>query len=59
MKQPVTFELIQSVASNTLGNLSEFCFLLGSAIVQSIVKNHINDFEDFYAVILSRAHAWK
>ena len=28
------------------------------AIVHSIVKNHLNDFEDFYSVILSRAKNW-
>jgi uncharacterized protein YutE (UPF0331/DUF86 family) len=28
------------------------------AIVHSIVKNHLNDFEDFYTVILSRAKNW-
>jgi uncharacterized protein YutE (UPF0331/DUF86 family) len=27
-------------------------------IVHSIVKNHLNDFEDFYTVILSRARCW-
>jgi uncharacterized protein YutE (UPF0331/DUF86 family) len=28
------------------------------AIVHSIVKKHLNDFEDFYAVILKRASQW-
>jgi uncharacterized protein YutE (UPF0331/DUF86 family) len=29
------------------------------AIVHSIVTNHLNDFEEFYAIILKRAQAWK
>ncbi|HXH31110.1 MAG TPA: DUF86 domain-containing protein [Bacteriovoracaceae bacterium] len=29
------------------------------AIVHSIVKNHLNDFEEFYTVILKRAQNWK
>jgi uncharacterized protein YutE (UPF0331/DUF86 family) len=29
------------------------------AIVQSIVKNHLKDFEEFYAVALERARTWK
>jgi uncharacterized protein YutE (UPF0331/DUF86 family) len=29
------------------------------AIVHSIVKSHLNDFEEFYAVILQRARQWK
>lgn len=27
-------------------------------IVHSIVKNHLNDFEEFYTIILSRARSW-
>ncbi len=29
------------------------------AIVHSIVKNHLKDFEDFYTVIFNRAKNWK
>jgi len=29
------------------------------AMVYAIVKDHISDFEDFYAVILTRAKNWK
>jgi uncharacterized protein YutE (UPF0331/DUF86 family) len=28
------------------------------AIVQSLIKNHLNDFEDFYTVILDKAKLW-
>jgi uncharacterized protein YutE (UPF0331/DUF86 family) len=28
------------------------------AIVHAIVKNHLSDFEEFYAVILHRATQW-
>ena len=29
------------------------------AIVHSVVKNHLSDFEEFYIVILNRAQNWK
>lgn len=29
------------------------------AIVHSIVKNHLEDFEEYYAVVLRRANNWK
>lgn len=67
-----SFEILHKHSLITKESCQKLCSMVGfrnisvhdyeeikPAIVHSIVKNHLNDFEEFYTVILNRANSWK
>jgi uncharacterized protein YutE (UPF0331/DUF86 family) len=66
-----SFEILNKHAVITKESCQKLCSMVGfrnisvhdyeeikPAIVQAIVKKHLNDFTDFYSVILDRANNW-
>lgn len=67
-----SFEILQRHSIINPDLCKKFCAMVGfrnisvhdyqqikPAIVHSIVSHHLNDFEEFYSLVLKRAQAWK